>query len=347
MMFHRAQLVQALYEGLRDEDQARVHTKKKLASIEHTSAGVIVTCADGSKYEGSMVIGADGAHSLTRKIMREASLKASPDAKVNDEVPFSSEYKVMWCSLPRCHEYAPGDHCITHGEVASVQLLNAATRGWIFVYEKLDKRSKERVSYTTADIEAFAAKHGDLPVGDRLKLKDVLSRKLSDIGMANLEEGVLEHWSGCRIVLAGDACHKYTPNAGLGLNDGVQDIVALVNELHRCVESVGLGTSPSQDELAGVFKRYEGLRKGLAQADFDTSAYATRLCAWPNTVYWLIDQYVMGFIPSLNELMMKYKVSPKISKALCLDFVESEEPFQGKLPWAHSMRKGALQSVTV
>ncbi|ROW03479.1 hypothetical protein VSDG_01303 [Cytospora chrysosperma] len=338
LMTHRAELVQALYESLSDEDRARIHTGKKLASIESNSGGVVVTCEDGTSYEGSIVIGADGVHSATRRIMRDVSLKASPDAVVNDEKPFSVEYKTMWCTLPRLHEYAPGDHNITHGDTASLQLLNASKRSWIFLYEKLDGEPQERVTYTEADMEAFAAKHGDMAVGNLLKLKDIFPKRLGG-GMANLEEGVLKQWSGGRIVLVGDAAHKYTPNAGLGLNNGIQDVVALVNELHRCVESVGRGTSPSQDELSGAFRRYQEARWAKAQADYEMSAHTTRLCAWPNTIYWLFDQYVMRRLPYANELLVKYSVSPKIADAFCLDFVEGEEPFQGDVPWVHPMRK--------
>lgn len=74
---------------------------------------MIVTCADGSTYEGSIVIGADGVHSKTRGAIRAQALKANPDADVDDEVPFPVEYKTMWCTFPRRWEFPPGDHCIT------------------------------------------------------------------------------------------------------------------------------------------------------------------------------------------------------------------------------------------
>lgn len=339
-MIHRAYLVQALYESLRDEDRARIHTSKKLASIESNSDGVVVTCADGTSYEGSIVLGADGVHSATRGIMRDICLKASPDADVDGERPFSVEYKTMWCSIPRLHEYAPGDHNITHGDTASLQLLNSSKRAWLFLYEKLDgeARLEERVTYTEADMEAFGAKHAEMAVGDLLKLKDVFPRRFGG-GMANLEEGVLKQWSGGRIVLAGDAAHKYTPNAGLGLNNGIQDVVALANELNRCVESVGRGSSPSQDEITAAFRRYQEARWEKAQKDYEMSAHTTRLCAWPTTAYWLFDQYVMSWFPYANELLVKYRVSPSIADGLCLDYVEGEEPFQGKFPWVHPIRK--------
>ncbi|KKY37793.1 putative fad binding domain containing protein [Diaporthe ampelina] len=337
-MFHRAELLEAIYDGLGEEDQARIHTDKKLESIEDTDGGVVVTCTDGSTYEGSIVLGADGVHSKTRTLMRDLSLNKSPDADVNDIEPFQYLYKTMWCSFPRRWEFAPGDHCITHGNKASLQLLNAHHRAWLFVYEKLEAPTTERVTFTEGDIEEFAAKHADMKIGDRLKVKDILPHRTS-AGMANLEEGVLKHWSGGRIVLAGDACHKFTPNAGLGFNNALQDVVALVNELHRLLGPSDKDIAPSEADLGALFYRYQDGRRERVLDDYKFSAHNTRLCAWPNTTYWLVDQYVMPVIPNVNKLLLKFKGSPSISRALCLDFVEGEEPFEGKVPWVHPIRK--------
>lgn len=73
----------------------------------------MASCEDGSKYEGSIVLGADGVHSRTRRIMRAHTLQADPNADVDAESPFSIEYKTMWCTFPRRWEFPPGDHCIT------------------------------------------------------------------------------------------------------------------------------------------------------------------------------------------------------------------------------------------
>ncbi|KAK2599490.1 hypothetical protein N8I77_011241 [Diaporthe amygdali] len=337
-MYHRAELIKAIHDGLSEEDQARIYVDKKLESIEETDDGVVVKCADGSTYEGSIVLGADGVHSKTRRLMRELALSKSPDADVNDIEPFQHQYKTMWCSFPRRWEFAPGDHCITHGNTSSLQLLNASNRAWLFVYEKLEKPTTERVSFSDVDMEEFAKKHGDMKIGDRLKVKDVFPCRTSG-GMANLEEGILKHWSSGRIVLAGDSCHKFTPNAGLGFNNAIQDIVALVNELHSFLNTSVKDTAPSETELAALFYRYQDARSESVLEDYKFSAHNTRLCAWPNTTYWLVDQYVMPAIPSLNNLLTKYKFSPTISKALCLDFVEGEEPFEGKVPWVHPVKK--------
>ncbi|KAG8169843.1 hypothetical protein KVR01_000588 [Diaporthe batatas] len=337
-LIHRADYIQTIYDGLSEQDRARVHTNKKLQSIEDVGDGVVATCTDGSTYEGSIVLGADGVHSQTRTLMRELTLRKSPDADVNDIAPFQHSYKTMWCSFPRRWEFPPGDHCITHGNLASLQLINGRNRAWLFLYEKLEAASTERVDFTEEDMKEFASKHADMKIGDRLRVKDVFPHRTS-AGMANLEEGILKHWSSGRIVLAGDAAHKFTPNAGLGYNNAVQDVIVLVNELNRLLNSGDKEVVPSEADLAALFHRYHVARKEGVEEDYLFSWRSTRLCAWPNTGYWLFDQYVIPAIPDFNNLYIKLVGSPTISKVPCLDFIEGEEPFEGKVPWVHKTKK--------
>lgn len=336
LMFHRAELVRLIYDALSDDDKAKIHLNKKLASIENTEDGVLATCADGSTYEGSIVLGADGAHSKVRAILREQMLKESLDSEADEEQPFTSTYKCLWGSFPRRYEMTPGDHLLTHGNGASLQVLNAAKRGWVFVYEKLEAPTKERIRYTDADLEAFAAKHGEMTIGHKLKLKDVFKTRTAG-GLTVLEEGVVRNWSHGRIVMAGDSCHKFTPNAGFGLNNGIQDVVALTNELHKLHQL--RGPPPSHVELKAAFKRYQDSRAEIAKDDFNLSWHATRLCAWPSTAYWFVDQCIIANLPWKDALLRKYVYAPRFSKGMCFDFIEGEEPLQGKVPWLYPMKK--------
>lgn len=340
-MCHRAELVRCIYEGLSEADLARVHVNKRVAAVDTTEDGVVVTCEDGSTYAGDIVLGADGVHSKVRRIMREKALKADPasEAELDAESPFPAVYKLLFCTIPRQYDFMPGDHHVTHCNGASVQFLNASRRGWIFLYEKLEKPTTERVRYTDADMEAYAARHGDMMVGGIVPLRELMKQRTKG-GMANLEEGVLKRWSlGGRIVLAGDSCHKYTPNAGQGLNNGIQDIVALVNELYGLVHTATTGPAPSATELTRAFERYQAGRAEGIVNDLKFSAHMTRLWAWPNWIYWFMDQWVMPNIPYWPYISTNWLLCSSLAKGLVLDFLEGEEPFAGIMPWAHPMPK--------
>lgn len=66
-ILERRQLLEVLYTGLRDK--SRVHTGKQVTSVLPTESGVSVTTADGARYDGDLVVGADGVHSFVRSEM--------------------------------------------------------------------------------------------------------------------------------------------------------------------------------------------------------------------------------------------------------------------------------------
>jgi 2-polyprenyl-6-methoxyphenol hydroxylase-like FAD-dependent oxidoreductase len=65
-----------LYRALRDEAVrrgVRLEYGKRLVAAETTGTGAIASFADGTRAEGDLLIGADGLHSVTRRIIdREA-----------------------------------------------------------------------------------------------------------------------------------------------------------------------------------------------------------------------------------------------------------------------------------
>ncbi|KAF7589930.1 hypothetical protein BBP40_003510 [Aspergillus hancockii] len=74
--------------------------------------------------------------------------------------------------------------------------------------------------------------------------------------MSNLEEGILRYWSLGQVVLAGDACHKRTPNGGLGFNNGIQDVVVLCYHLQEA-DSAAPGGQPIIDALTRIYQIYK------------------------------------------------------------------------------------------
>jgi 2-polyprenyl-6-methoxyphenol hydroxylase-like FAD-dependent oxidoreductase len=239
----------------------------------------------------------------------------------------------MWCSFPRTSETGEGFE--THHKDSSVMYITGHDRGWIFLYEKLPQPTKEQASYTDKDVEAYAARFAEFPVNETLKVKDVFALRLTS-GMANLEEGLAENWSWGRIVLVGDACHAFTPNIGLGFNNGIQDVVALCNGLRETLAATSTG-QPSIAALTKLFKEYQSMRYETLQGDASRSAAVTRMQAWASTPYFLMARYIM--VPRFVEyLFLKFISFSVIRHGLVLDYVSSEEPCQGSVSWIHQMK---------
>jgi len=342
MTFHRQDVLKILYDNLSEENRAKVLVNKKVVDVRTYPDGVEVTCADGCTYEGTIVIGADGVYSKTRGFMRKLALEASPNAAVNPEKPYTAYYKCMWGTVPIPPGLSPGDHLDCHSDLGvSSMFLTGRDRGWFFMFSRLDKPTQERKDYTEEDKEAYATELAELPMGPGLKFKDIWHTRYS-AGMSNLDEGVLDHWSWNRVVLMGDAVHKVTPNAGWGLNSGIQDVAVLTNLLRKLLkETPTPGAVPTLENLSKVFEEYQEARRENMQQVFEYSATQTRQSArdgsWTGWTHWLVET-VTSVVPHFDWFMIRYKASKLVSAGYALDFLGGWEPFSGAVPWAHPIR---------
>ena len=75
----RQQLIEGLFENL--VDKSRVYTSCGALKVGHIDQGVKVETRDGRVFTGSIVVGADGVHSLVRQEMwriMDAEMPGSP-----------------------------------------------------------------------------------------------------------------------------------------------------------------------------------------------------------------------------------------------------------------------------
>lgn len=343
MTFHRQDVLRILYDNLSETDRQKVLTSKKVVDVQTYNTGVSVSCADGTTYEGSIVIGADGVYSKTRGFMRKLALAASPDeTAVNPEKPYTAHFKCMWGTVPIPRGLSPGDHTDCHtDDGVSAMFLTGRDKGWFFMFGLLEKPTQERRDYTDQDMEEFADRLADLHISPGVRFGEVWKSKYS-AGMSNLDEGVLDHWSWERVVLMGDAAHKVTPNAGWGLNSGIQDVAVLSNGLRQLLKNLSGKQQPTTEQLVATFQDYQQKRMDNMQQVFDFSASQTRQSArdrtWTGFIYRVMEAVTL-MIPKFDWLMLRYKSSKLLSAAHALDFIHGKEPFSGVVAWKHPIRK--------
>jgi 2-polyprenyl-6-methoxyphenol hydroxylase-like FAD-dependent oxidoreductase len=332
--FHRAELVQSLYDQIPEELKPNVLTNKKVSDVQSDEKGVKVSCEDGSVYEGDLVLGADGVHSKTRQAMRNLASQANPDAEWDPELPYTSTYRCMWASFPR--PTASGQGFETQTKDMSIMYLSGKDRSWIFLYEKLPEPTKERSFYTEDDVQAMAERFAEFHIDETLTVKDVFAERLSS-GMSDLQEGICNNWGWGRIALAGDSIHKACPNAGLGYANGIQDVVSLVNRLRELVASSGPLKRPSVSSLEAMYEDYKAERWAPLGRDAAISASVTRIHAWANIWYYLVARFLL--VPRfIDNLRNNWLLAPATSSSLAFNFLDADEPFSGRVAWEHPLK---------
>lgn len=211
----RHDLTQTLFSSLTPASQAKVLPSKKLSDITSLEDGIVAHCEDGSSYSGSFIIGADGAHSRVRDFMQKMQ-RESDSNNTSTQSAFLTTYRCLWLRFPRPSSMPVGTTCESHGPFAATQLFAGEETAVTGVYERMEKPTRERVRYNQADQDALMERWGHIPItGDaKLTLRDAYNARIQS-GLVSLEEGVVEQWSwNGRIVLAGDAAHKFTPSMG-------------------------------------------------------------------------------------------------------------------------------------
>ncbi|KAI1118294.1 hypothetical protein F5Y14DRAFT_258786 [Nemania sp. NC0429] len=330
-VIHRAHLLKILYHSLTDEMQSRISTGKTVIKIQSNETCVDVSCVDGNTYHGSIVIGADGVNSIARKTIHNltADINCLLSAQAQSEHPFVATYRVLWFSAPRPTSFPPGQGTISHGKGVSIQTVSGSDILWVFLYERLERPVKTKAIYSADDLHTFLGEWSHLMVNDQVALGDIFITRYR-AGLTNVDEGIARNWSHGRIVLAGDAAHKLTPNAGLGFNNGVQDVTVLVNELYRLFGAQG---NADLLDLTRGFERYYKTRLEALNKDLRTSALSIRFSTWENIGYRIFDRYLLRFSPSLQRFLITYGNKDRIRAGRILTFIRSKEPFHGDIPW--------------
>lgn len=336
LAFHRSELIRLIYDAFPAEAKKNILTRKDLTNIETNEEGVTASCSDGSIYHGSIVIGADGAYSKTRRLMRDIALASDPQRDWDPENPFVASYRLLFGSFPAASEAGQGYD--THSQDKSIAYFSGSKRGWAFMYDKLPSPTTDRTKYTSDDIESLGRDFSDFHLTGNLTVGDIWPTMQAK-GLTNLHEGIVKHWSLGRIVLVGDACHKFTTHLGLGCNGGIQDVVVLCNGLDKLLNHSTEGVA--HDSLMEMFKEYEQLRKDPVQSslvtDLATSGFETRLHTWSSYFNWIISRFLSA--PSfMDNIVLDFAISPEFRKGRVLDYIKAVEPMNGRLPWLHEMK---------
>ncbi|KAF9994714.1 hypothetical protein BGZ79_000497 [Entomortierella chlamydospora] len=225
----------------------KIHFNKRVLSVGQSDKGVLLRCADGSIYEGDILIGADGAYSAVRQIPQDP-----------EKYPILKD------------DYSHLFVVVAEGKPHSWTVITVPGNRFCFgvVIQLGDKERDETFrnsEWGPELIDSMIAQVADhkVPCGTLGDLIQATPKEL--ISKVYLEEKLFETWNHDRIALIGDACHKMLPSAGQGAINAMQDAVILAN----CIYEL---RSRSHKQIVAALKDYKSQRYDHAKKQVQISS---------------------------------------------------------------------------
>jgi salicylate hydroxylase len=217
---HRRDLHGSILEACRGRDEIALEASKGLASFAQMGDRVLVTCEDGSEYEGVALIGADGLWSPTRA------------AVVGDGAPRLAGHYVYRGLVPT-------------GEIIDRSYLDSMV---IYIGHNLHlvqyRLRGGTVMNNVATIESFRFKRGEPNPGDPAELeemfaqcaprvRDMLRYFSFDRNWVLHDRDPVTNWTQGKVTLLGDAAHPTLQYLAQGACMAIEDAAVLAAEVAR------------------------------------------------------------------------------------------------------------------
>ncbi|KAI8065539.1 FAD binding domain-containing protein, partial [Gongronella butleri] len=290
----RQLLLQLMYGAV--PEKSKLLSNKKVKVIQETKDGVIIETTDGAVYQGDMVIGADGVHSIVRDHIFNA---IGEEKALKEKKRMTATYSCIYGISDPVPGVKPGENHIVFGNRSSFFVVagKGGTVYW-FLYEKMERtyQYNEIPRFSAQDTDAAARKYMDSRVTGNVTFGDIYTRCQSAIKVP-LEEALYKHWHHGRCVLVGDAVHKMTPNAGQGGNSAIESVAVLTNELKRMLDAQQLSTRhPTEQQLAAIFERYQKKREKRVKSILKFANNMTRQHALEGPVDKFVALYLIKIV---------------------------------------------------
>ena len=239
-MFENRRLRLALFEAVKDVGEIAYHPNARVVARERGQHGVAAVLDDGTRFEGSLLVGAEGRGSPTRD---EAGLTVAK---------WSYRHRAIICGL--AHD-KPNDG------IAWEIFYPAGPFALLPMKDDELGRHRTALVWTVAEEDAAAW----LKLGERAFLAEAEKRMGGLLGRLELASPRSSYPLGFhhaptitaeRLALVGDAAHGIHPIAGQGLNLGLRDAAALAEVLG---EGVRLGLDLGDAQLLKRYQDWRGL----------------------------------------------------------------------------------------
>ena len=266
MFFERQYLLKVLHERLRYKQ--RVLLNRKVVDVNLVDDGVEVTTADNQRFEGSILVGADGVHSIVRRHLFRLGHQLDPetfppDSSNKQECHYLCSYGIAR-NVPG---WVQGDQCTVLGNGYSQLVVSGPENKtyWFFFSKLPSAKYGSEIPTCTETMEAdFARKYANVTITEKVTFGQVFAHRISST-LTPIHEYVLDKWFFDRIICLGDSVHKPNPIGGQGGNGAIESAAELINALMTKKASLGSLEAMNTLDIQNVFSDMQSKRHERAK----------------------------------------------------------------------------------
>ncbi len=268
---HRATLHKILLTHLKDTS---IHLNKKLESLTQSNNQVDLVFEDATTHTASIVIGADGIHSIVRK-----SIFTNTTLRIAKQVCWRGITKI---TIPEKHKTELNELWGSGKRFGFVHITDQE----VYWYALANYKTDYKLEFANIALEKLFEDFNPL-IGKLIQATDrddIITNEMMDLKP-------IPTWHDKNVCLVGDAAHATTPNMGQGACQAIESAYVLA----QCLSD--------EQEIKEAFKTFEKIRKKKAVGVVNDSWRVGKIAHWKNDLGIKLRNSAMRIIP--KKLLQK------------------------------------------